>query len=118
MIEILSIFQYFVLSVTDVFDKFLISKRKIEPVSYAFFTVVTGAVLIVVWPWVYSAIPAKNVWLDILAGAWFSIAYLIFYFALAKGEVSRVVPFVFGLVPVFDLLIGWLLKETLLQQLK
>jgi uncharacterized membrane protein len=88
-------------------DKFLISTRKIEPVNYTFYTVVMGLVLLVIWPWVFFAISTKFILLDLLSGAVFSLAMYVFFTALSKGEVSRVIPYIFGLVPVFDLLISF-----------
>lgn len=106
MVIFLTIVQYLIQSVVDVGDKFLISARKIEPASYTFFTVVTGVALLLIWPFAYHWLPAKFIFLNLLSGGFFSLTLYVFYVALAQGEVSRVVPFVFGLVPVFDLLIG------------
>jgi uncharacterized membrane protein len=92
--------------VVDLMDKFLITARKLEPVKYTFYTVVTGALLVVLWPWNFSVLPARFIFLDLFSGAFFSLAMYVFYKALAQGEVSRVVPFVFGLVPAFDILIS------------
>jgi uncharacterized membrane protein len=106
MIIFLTIFQYLIQAVVDLMDKFLITARRVEPVKYTFYTVVTGALLVVLWPWNYSVLPAKFIFLDLFSGAFFSLAMYVFYKALARGEVSRVVPFVFGLVPAFDILIS------------
>ncbi len=103
MLILLIILQYFVLSTLDISDKFLISKRKVEPLSYTFYTVVFGILLAVIWPWVYASLPLSSVILDMGAGVWFTLAALVFYTTLAEGEVSRVVPFVYGIVPVFDI---------------
>ena len=99
----LTIFQYFIQASVDVADKFLISSRKIRPLNYTFFTVVTGVLIVVAWPFVFFELPAKLIFLNIFAGVWFAFAYYIFYKALQDGEVSRVIPFVFGLLPVFDI---------------
>ena len=115
MIVLLTIFQYLVQAVVDLMDKFLITARKLEPVKYTFYTVVTGLVLLVAWPWLYYALPLKNIVLCLLSGAAFSLAMYVFFKALAQGEVSRVVPFVFGLVPVFDILISILTRRNVLQ---
>ena len=87
-------------------DKFLITARKLEPVKYTFYTVVTGLLLLVIWPWNYQATSLGQILLLMVSGAMFSLAMYVFFRALAQGEVSRVVPFVFGLVPVFDILIS------------
>lgn len=114
MIILLTIFQYMVQASVDLMDKFLITARKVEPVSYTFYTVVTGALLAVFWPWNFAYIPGKFVLFDIFSGCVFSLAMYVFFKALAQGEVSRVVPFVFGLVPVFDILIGLITGKNLL----
>lgn len=114
MIILLAIFQYGIQAVVDLMDKFLISTRKIEPVSYTFYTVVMGLLLLALWPWNFAVLPAKFIFLDILSGVLFSLAMYVFFVCLAEGEVSRVVPFVFGLVPVFDILIGSLTGHNML----
>jgi|GEM_PF-1723038 len=114
MIAALAILQNAIAAVVDVMDKFLISKRKIEPVSYTFFTVVTGAVVLLAWPWVFAHVSVRTVLLDLGAGALFSLAYFIFFKTLAEGEVTRVVPFIFGLLPVFDLLLSALTGRNIL----
>lgn len=106
MVIFLSIIQYFVAAAVDVMDKFLISREKVQAVNYTFFTVVTGAALLVFWPWVYSPLPAKFIVLNLLSGVLFSGAMYVFFKALSQGEVSRVIPFIFGLVPVCDLLLA------------
>lgn len=106
MVILLTIFQYLIQAVVDLMDKFLITARKVEPVKYTFYTVVTGLVLLGVWPWNYNALPAHPIFLLMLSGAAFSLAMYVFFEALSRGEVSRVVPFVFGLIPVFDILIS------------
>ncbi|MDR3642117.1 MAG: EamA family transporter [Candidatus Doudnabacteria bacterium] len=106
MITLLTIFQYLIQAVVDLMDKFLITARKLEPVKYTFYTVATGALLAVLWPWNFAVIPLKFIVLDLFSGAFFSLAMYVFFVALSQGEVSRVVPFVFGLVPVFDVVIS------------
>lgn len=106
MVTLLVIFQYLIQAVVDLMDKFLISARKIEPVNYTFYTVVTGALLVLLWPWNFYHLPTRFIFLDLFSGAFFSLAMYVFFVALSQGEVSRVVPFVFGLVPVFDILIS------------
>ncbi|MCL5666261.1 MAG: hypothetical protein M1383_00595 [Patescibacteria group bacterium] len=114
MITLLAIGQYLILAVTDIFDKFLISNRRVRAASYTFFTVVSGSVILLAWPWLYSSLPVSAILWNIFSGAWFSMAAYVFYKALEGGEVSRVVPFVYGTVPIFDLLLGWAFGRSLL----
>lgn len=106
MLIFLTIFQYLISAIVDLADKFLISTRKIHPLNYTFYTVVTGVVLCVIWPWVYVHQTIGNIGWDMLSGAIFSLAMYVFFKALSEGEVTRVITFIFALVPVFDILIG------------
>ncbi len=106
MVTLLAIFQYFIAGAIDITDKFLLSRRKIEPVSYTFWTVATGALLLLAWPWTFAHIPGEFVGWNLLSGAVFSLAMYTFFAALSEGDVSRVIPYVFGLVPVFDVFLG------------
>jgi uncharacterized membrane protein len=90
----------------DILDKFLLTRRKIKPLSYTFYTVVTGALLLLIWPFVYEVLPTRSIFLNLLSGAYFSAALYVFFKTLSFGEVSRVVPFIFGLVPGFDVLLS------------
>jgi uncharacterized membrane protein len=67
-----------------------------------------GVLLAVLWPWNFAHISAHFIFLDLLSGAFFSLAMYVFFVALSQGEVSRVVPFIFGLVPIFDVVISLL----------
>lgn len=106
MVYILTIFHYFLAAVVDGLDKFLISKRKILPVSYTFWTVVTGLAVVLIWPWVYEGLAVKSIAIDLFSGVFFSLAIYVFFKAISQGEVSRVIPFIFGLAPIFDILIS------------
>lgn len=114
MSYLLIIFYYFSTAIVDTMDKFLLSSKKIKPLSYTFFTVVTGLVLLVLWPWNYEHLALSRICLDIFSGILFSYAIYNFFKALSEGEVSRVVPFIFALVPLFDILISWLVGRDML----
>lgn len=102
----LIIFYYLLAAAVDLMDKFLISARKIRPLSYTFYTVVMGALLLVLWPWNYEHITFNAALLDVFSGLVFALCMYVFFRALSEGEASRVIPFVFGIVPVTDLLLG------------
>jgi uncharacterized membrane protein len=105
IIQIILLYASF--AFVDILDKFLLTKRKLKPLSYAFFTLITGAVLLVIWPFVYQALPQKFIWLNLFSGAYFGLVIYVYFKTLSYGEVSRVVPVVFGLVPVFDLIFSF-----------
>jgi uncharacterized membrane protein len=98
--------KYLLDAANDVLDKFLISARRVEPYSYTFFTVVLGLLFLLPWPlWFERASPA-HIFIDAASGALFTLALYVFFRTLAAGEASRVVPFVFGLVPAADVVLG------------
>lgn len=106
MTYLLIIFFYLISSVVDVMDKVLLSARKIKPLPYTFFTVVMGLVLLFAWPWVYEPLGFNRIFLDVFSGVLFSVAMYLFFKAVSEGEVSRVVPFIFAIVPLTDLLVS------------
>lgn len=108
MVTFLIIVQYLVAASVDVFDKFLISKRKIEPFAYTFFTLLLGLFYLVIWPWVYEPLPFREILVNLSSGLIYALTLYVFFKAMSEGEVSRVIPFVFGLVPVFDMLFVWI----------
>lgn len=114
MILVFIIFQYLIQAVVDLTDKFLISTRKIEPVNYTFYTVATGLILLIAWPFSYAHIPNIFIIWNLASGILFSLAMYVFFRALAQGEASRVVPFVFALVPIFDVIISIFTGKNLL----
>lgn len=105
------IILYASFAAVDLCDKFLLTKRKIQPLSYAFFSLITGVFLLAAWPWVYQALPVSSIGLDLLSGAFYGLVMYVYFRALSFGEVSRVVPVVFGLVPVFDILISLFVRH-------
>lgn len=104
MIIFLTILSYLAAAVVDLMDKILVSKDKIRPLSYTFFTVVTGAIALLGWPWLFAPLPFKFVFIDLLSGCFFALAMYVFFKALSEGELTRVVPFIFSFVAVFDVL--------------
>ncbi|MDE2311851.1 MAG: EamA family transporter [Patescibacteria group bacterium] len=108
------ILLYASFAAVDVMDKFLISKRQVRPLQYAFYTVVTGGAILLVWPWVFQHLPPRFIALDLLSGAYYGLVMYVYFKILSHGEVSRVVPFVFGLVPIFDIFISLLTNRSVL----
>ncbi len=101
-------------AVVDVLDKFLISKRKVEALSYTFYTIVTGLFILLLWPFQFAHISNYYLILSLLSGALFSLAIFVYFKALEQGEASRVIPFVYGLVPLFDIFIQVLIGKNIL----
>jgi drug/metabolite transporter (DMT)-like permease len=116
------IIAYFINAVVAVIDKSLLVRRIPDPLVYAFY-VGFLSIFALALPYL-SCLPIffsgsfacgglswpgfPNFLIDIGAGLIFLLALFLFYSALKTGEVSRVVPVVGGLTPVFILLLSFL----------
>jgi uncharacterized membrane protein len=100
---IIAIIAFFLLALAAVIDKFLLSKTRINPVSFAFYISVLGgllsAVLILFEPNFFF--PKEQLSLIILGGFTLFFGLYFMFLALAKSEVSKVNPLVVSLSPVF-----------------
>lgn len=112
------ILLYLSFAVVDVMDKFLISKRKVRPLSYTFFTVVTGGLLLLFWPLVFRPMSGHYIFLNLLCGMFYGLVMYAYFRLLSFREVSRVVPVVFGLVPMFDLIFSLITGKSPLTPLE
>lgn len=92
-----------------IIDRYLLKRGFPNPLSYAFFTGLLSVFVIVLAPFGFS-IPATNqIILALATGIVWLLATLIFFAALSKGEASRVVPTVGGLIPLFTLGLSFML---------
>ncbi len=74
--------------------------------TYTALVAVLGLVVFAVSPWFIVWPGFQVVSIAIVSGALFIFALLTFFYSLQIGEVSRVIPFIGGLVPVFSLLLS------------
>lgn len=86
-----------------IIDRYLLKRGFPNPLSYAFYTGVLSVFVIVLAVFGFSVPAAGQIILSLGTGVVWLIAILIFYTALYKGESSRVVPTVGGLIPFFTL---------------
>lgn len=100
----------------SVLDKFLL-KKTLQPPVFAFWISLTGISALLLLFFDFAVPYTSKMWLiDLVAGATFSLAVLFMYIALEKEEVSRVVPIIGSLIPVFTLLASFFyLKQSLNQ---
>lgn len=90
----------------SVFDKFLL-EAKLKPTVFAFWISITSLGALALLPFNFS-LPAPNMWfINLSAGATFSLAVLFMYAALQREEVTRVMPVIGSLIPVFTLVIAY-----------
>lgn len=99
---IITISAYFVLAVVFLVDKHLLISGIPNPRVYAFFIGMAGIFLLILIPFIDFVIPdVRHFILSILAGALYIYALYWFFKGLQSFEISRIVPAVGGLVPIF-----------------
>lgn len=112
---ILTIIAYFFSAIVAIIDKFLISKKIPQPISYAFYIGILSilALLLIflgglVWP------TLGQFFLSLLTGALFILSLIFFFKALKINEASRTVPLIGSFLPVFSVILSFIiLKERL-----
>lgn len=95
---------YFLTGTTRVIDKILLSRAIPDPLVFTFYVGVLSAFSLFLIPFGVQAIPAMLFPVAIAAGVSFLIGLYFFYCALAKHEISRVVPLVISMGPFMTLL--------------
>lgn len=112
---ILTIVSYFFNAIVAIVDKFLISKKIPQPISYAFyisFLSILALFLIfvggLVWP------TPGQFFLSLFTGILFGLSLVFFFEALKINEASRAVPLIGSFLPIFSLFLNFIiLKEKL-----
>ncbi len=84
-----------------VLDKFLLSSKRVShPAIYAFYSGTLGLFAIVFAPWGFHAISYHKVIFSFISGMIFIYGMLALFFAVRKGEASRVLPVVGAVIPI------------------
>ena len=92
---------YFLLSLEIVLDKFLLSSKRVShPVLYAFYSAATGLFSLIFIPFGSHALDYAKILYYLIGGIVFIYGMLSLFFALNKGEASRVMPVVGAVVPI------------------
>lgn len=89
-------------------DKFLVSKRSLAPIAYAFYVSILGLSVLVLIPFGFSIPGSDLILFSLLVGASFLIGNFFFYKSLELGEVSRMAPLIGGFVPVFAFILSYI----------
>jgi len=106
----LAISSYFFSALSQTFDKILLKSRIPSPATYAFYTGLTSALVIVLLPFVGAlsnlALQITVIVMALAAGVIFIPAIYFLFIALSRCDISRIVPIIGGSIPIFLLLIG------------
>jgi len=98
-----AIAAYFLLAISNLVDKFLVEKVLGSARAYTFVACTLGALVFLVAPWFLSWPGISGLLLDLLLGGIFSIALLLLYASLRRGEASRALVIIGGSTPIFTL---------------
>lgn len=112
---LLAIFSYFLLALTALGDKLLLSVSKLkEPGTYAFFIGIFGLVLFLGIPiFGFPTVSSPVIFLlAFISGAAFILALWPLFTALKKFQASTVIPATGGLQPIFSLFLGVIFLGT------
>jgi hypothetical protein len=96
---------YFFFALGSLFDRYLLAGSLLSPKAYAFYVGAMGILALILIPFGFIVPDLDQVFLSLLAGGVWIWAVFLLYRAISKSEVSRVVPAVGGLLPIFTLLI-------------
>jgi len=109
-----AVIAYTLLALAALVDKLVVTEYLSSPRVYMFLASVLGAIIVVAAPFALHWPGWDQLPLNIASGAFFSAALFFFYVALTRGDASRVVAGVDGLMPVATLLLAMaFLRERL-----
>jgi len=100
---ILGLISFFLLAITTIADKFLLTKTKLEPLNYAFLISILGAVastVLILFESKFSW-PMGEIFTIILAGAGFFFGVYFQYLVFYDKEATRVNSIINSMVPIF-----------------
>jgi len=101
---LIAIISHFIAAFVFIIDKYLFSHTRLKPVAYAFYVgVLAGVLSLVLAPFGFYLIPFNQIIFSLIAGFFFVLAIFFFYKSVQLGEVSRIIPIIGGLVPLFTL---------------
>lgn len=111
------ILAYFILAIVFLVDKYLLISSITNPKVYAFYVGSLGSVVLLAIPFVDFYVPEfPQLILALISGAIFIYALFWLYKTLRLFEVSRVVPAIGGLTPIFTFIFIYIIsfgKEVL-----
>ena len=109
---IIALLSYLILAVVFLADKYLLTNGIPNPKLFAFYSGLSGFFLILLIPFIeFEIFSFPYIILSILSGASFFMALFLFYRTLKLFEVSRVVPAVGALIPLFSLALAVIFSQ-------
>jgi drug/metabolite transporter (DMT)-like permease len=93
--------SYFLGALAMILDKFLLGSKRISSAPvYSFYIGVSGLFVLLLIPFGFHVPSFFQIFLSLVSGGMFSVGILFLYFAIQKGEASRVTPIVGAMIPI------------------
>jgi len=99
--------SYFLSALAIILDKFILGSKKISsPPVYAFYIGILGLGALIFLPFGLYFPSGIQIFVSIISGALFTFGILSIYYAIQKGEASRVAPLAGAVIPLGTYLIS------------
>ena len=109
---LLTVGSYFFSALSQTVDKVLLRARIPSAATYAFYSGITSVFVVILLPFLGRLtdlfLPPTIIALSLFVGIIFVAAIYFLYFSLKRCDVSRIVPFIGGGIPVFLLIFSYL----------
>jgi drug/metabolite transporter (DMT)-like permease len=112
---ILTIFAYLLLAISALADEALLTGKLLKPKVFAFYVGILSILFVVLIPFGFLVPDIEIIALALLSGFLFIFALLSLYESLRLFEVSRVIPAIGGIMPIFTLGLTFLFIENSIQ---
>lgn len=100
--------SYFLSALAVIMDKFLLGSKRISSAPvYSFYIGILGLAAVVLAPFEFYVPGNYQIFISLISGALFSLGILALYFAIQKGEASRVSPIVGAVIPIVTYILSW-----------
>lgn len=109
---LIAVIGYFFLGLVNIGDKIFLGNFIPNYKAYTFLISVLGLIIWVVSPWYLRWNGFYIFIISLLSGVLFTLALFSFFYSLQIGKVSRVVPLIGGMVPVFSFIFSLLFLDT------
>jgi len=101
--------SYFLGALAVILDKFLLGSKRISSAPvYSFYIGVSGLFVLLFIPFGFYFPSSFQIFLSLISGGMFSVGILFLYFAIQKGEASRVTPIVGAIIPIITCFLSYL----------
>ncbi len=107
---LIAIIAYLLFALNGVANKFLLTNAVRDPGVFVFYTGTASIVVLLLAPFGLHVLTGTTLLIALIAGACFAFALYFFYSAIQQTSISRILPIEGGLVPVFSLVLAYLLN--------